>query len=304
VFEQHPFQPVSMPLCLAVHDRSTGASTGERIGIHPRMLTRMGAEPRQQARVSHGGTTALFTLIPDTDVEEVDTIRITESGCRRLGAAPGQTVILDFRCIDPAMTEKEAEIEGEFIERLEDDGRHHRLVVLAPHGGAIETRTDQQAEQVVASLGSHDSTLWACKWWGPIGNAYRAWHISSTDLSVHSFPLLRSLSARGFQWALSFHGYRGNDVLIGGLAPARLKSDLRNAIAKAVDGSGIRVRVAHPGERYCGESASNLVNRLTADAAGGIQIEQSRPARMLHGRAIAAAVSEVYDSWIAADNRR
>ncbi len=79
-----------MPLCLAVHDRSTGASTGERIGIHPRMLTRMGAEPRQQARVSHGGTTALFTLIPDTDMEEVDTIRITERGCRRLGAAPGQ----------------------------------------------------------------------------------------------------------------------------------------------------------------------------------------------------------------------
>ena len=294
-----------MPLRLAVrHDHSTRASAGERIGIHPRMLTRMGAEPRQQARVSHGETTALFTLIPDTDVEEIDTIGITEGGCRRLGAAPGQTVILDRRCTASAMTEEEAEIGGEFIERLEDDGRHHCLVVLAPHGGAIETRTDQQAEQVVASLGSRDSTLWVCKGWRPVGNAYRAWHISSTDLSVHSFPLLRSLSARRFRWALSFHGYRGNDVLIGGLAPARLKADVRNAIAKALDGSGICVRVAEPGERHSGESPSNLVNRLTIDAAGGIQIEHSRAARTLHGPAIAAAVSEVYDTWIATDNRR
>ncbi|MBA8963505.1 poly-gamma-glutamate hydrolase family protein [Rhodococcus opacus] len=213
-------------------------------------------------------------------------------------------MILDPRCIATAMTEEEAEKEGEFIERLEDDGRHHRLVVLAPHGGAIETRTDQQAEQVVASLGSCDSTLWACKGWRPVGNAYRAWHISSSDLSVHSFPLLRSLSARRFQWALSFHGYRGNDVLIGGLAPAPRKSDVRDAIAKALDGSGICVRLAEPGERHSGESPSNLVNRLTIDAAGGIQIEQSRPARTVHGRAIAAAVSEVYDTWIATDNCR
>ena len=294
-----------MTLRLTVsRDRSTSASAGERIGIHPRMLTRIGAQPRQQARVNHRGTTALFTLIPNADTEENDTIRITEGGCRRLGAEPGQTVILDLRCVAPAMTEEEAEKEGEFIERLEDDGRHHCLVVLAPHGGAIETRTDQQAEQVVASLGSRDSTLWVCKGWRPVGNAYRAWHISSTDLSVHSFPLLRSLSARRFWWALSFHGYRGNDVLIGGLAPARLKADVRNAIAKALDGSGICVRVAEPGERHSGESPSNLVNRLTIDAAGGIQIEQSRPARTLHGRAIAAAVSEVYDAWIDTDNRR
>lgn len=68
-----------MTLRLAVrHDRSTSASADERIGIHPRMLTGIGAQPRQQARVNHRGTTALFTLIPDDDTEEDDTIRITE----------------------------------------------------------------------------------------------------------------------------------------------------------------------------------------------------------------------------------
>ncbi|MFC9359783.1 poly-gamma-glutamate hydrolase family protein [Rhodococcus sp. NPDC057014] len=202
------------------------------------------------------------------------------------------------------MSEAEAEVQGEFIERLEDDGHHQRLVVLAPHGGAIESHTDRQAEQVYASLGSHDSTLWACKGWRPAGNAYRAWHISSGDLSVHSFPLLGSLGARRFRWAVSFHGYRGPDVLIGGRAPALLKSDVRNAVARALHGSGVRVRIADPGERYSGESASNLVNRLTVDAAGGIQIEQSRHPRKLYGDAVAAAVSEVCKSWIAADARR
>lgn len=281
--------------------RSTSANVAEHVGIHPRLLARIGAEPRQQARVSHRGTTALFTLIPDADVGGIETVRVTDGGCRRIGGEPGHAVVLDLRCIDPTVSEAEAEVEGEFIERLEDDGHHHRLVVLAPHGGAIESHTDRQAEQVFAALGSRDSTLWTCKGWRPAGNAYRAWHISSGDLSVRSFPLLHSLGARRFQWAVSFHGYRGHDVLIGGRAPARLKSDVLNAVAKALDGSGVRVRVAEPGERYSGESASNLVNRLTVDGAGGIQIEQPRPARTLYGEAIAAAVTEVCESWIAAD---
>ncbi|MBV6757038.1 poly-gamma-glutamate hydrolase family protein [Rhodococcus opacus] len=284
--------------------RSTGANVAEHVGIHPRLLARIGAEPRQQARVSHRGTTALFTLIPDADVGGIDTVRVTDGGCRRIGAEPGHAVVLDLRCIDPTVSEAEAEVEGEFIERLEDDGHHHRLVILAPHGGAIESHTDRQAEQVFAALGSRDSTLWTCKGWRPAGNAYRAWHISSGDLSVRSFPLLRSLGARRFQWAVSFHGYRGHDVLIGGRAPARLKSEVRNAVAKALDGTVVRVRVAEPGERYSGESASNLVNRLTVDGAGGIQIEQPRPARTLYGEAIAAAVTEVCESWIAADGGR
>lgn len=284
--------------------RFTRADVAEHVEIHPGLLARMGAEPRQQVRVSYEETTALFSLIPDADVRGIDTVRATDGGCSRIGAEPGHAVVLDLRCIDPTLSEAAAEMEGEFIERLEDEGHQQRLVVLAPHGGAIESHTDRQAEQVHASLGSRDSTLWTCKGWRPIGNAYRAWHISSGDLSVHSFPLLRSLSARRFRWAVSFHGYRGHDVLIGGRAPTRLKSDVLTAVAKALDGTGVRVRVAEPGERYSGASTSNLVNRLTVDASGGIQIEQSRPARTLHGDAIAAAVTAVCESWIATDADR
>ncbi|RZL76547.1 MAG: hypothetical protein EOP32_28625 [Rhodococcus sp. (in: high G+C Gram-positive bacteria)] len=262
------------------------------------MLARLGARPRQQARVSHLGRTALFTLIPDADATAIDSIRVAECGRRRLGAEPGQPVILDLRCVDSGMTEPQAQIDGEFLERVDDDGHHRRLVVLAPHGGAIEVGTDRQAEHVFESLGSRNSTLWTCKGWRQGGHAYTAWHISSSDLSVHSFPLLRHLAARRFRWAVSFHGYSGSEVLIGGLAPSRLRSEVRNAIAQALGGSGIGVRVADPGERFSGRSASNVVNRLTVDTAGGIQIEQCLAARMQYGRAIADSVSDVYNSWI------
>ncbi|MFC9552317.1 poly-gamma-glutamate hydrolase family protein [Rhodococcus sp. NPDC056960] len=296
----------AQPFAVAVHlevrrSRSANAHVAEHLRIHPRMLARLGARPRQQARVSHRGKTALFTLIPDTDPTAIDTIRIAECGRRRLGVEPGHAVSLDLRCIDPGMTERQARIDGEFIERLVDDGHHRRLAVLAPHGGAIEARTDRQAEQVVDLLGSGNSTLWTCKGWRPDGNAYSAWHISSGDLSVHSFPLLRSLAARPFRWAVSFHGYSGTEVLVGGLAPDRLRSDVRNAIARVLDGSGVGVRVADPGERCSGRSPANLVNRLTVDAAGGVQIEQCLAARMKYGSAIADAVSGVYKSWISPD---
>ncbi|BAH48651.1 hypothetical protein ROP_04040 [Rhodococcus opacus B4] len=304
MFEERPSQQISIVRLEVRRSRSTSANVAEHVGIHPRLLAGIGAEPRQQVRVSREGTTALFTLVPGNGAGGIDTVQVTDGGCRRIGAESGHAVVLDLRCIDPTMSEAEAEVEGEFIERLEDDGRHHRLAVLAPHGGAIESHTDRQAEQVYASLGSRDSTLWTCKGWRPVGNAYRAWHISSGDLSVRSFPLLRSLAARRFRWAVSFHGYRGDDVLIGGRAPARLKSEVLDAVATALDGTGIRVRVADPGERYSGESASNLVNRLTVGAAGGIQIEQPRSARTLYGQAIAAAVGEVCESWIAADSGR
>jgi len=54
------------------------------------------------------------------------------------------------------------------------------------------------------------------------------------------------------------------------------------------------VRIASPDEGYDGDSPQNIINRLTAGGANGIQIEQSLGARTSHWQNIADAVAEVY----------
>jgi hypothetical protein len=99
---------------------------------------------------------------------------------------------------------------------------------------------------------------------------------------------------RGFAHAVAFHGFDEQEVLIGGIAPTGLKHEVRSAIEAATVGSGISVRVATPKDRFGGDDPRNIVNRLTVDGLGGLQIEQSLSARRDHGAAIADAVAAVY----------
>ena len=54
------------------------------------------------------------------------------------------------------------------------------------------------------------------------------------------------------------------------------------------------MRVADASEHYDGDNARNIVNRLTAGGANGVQIEQSLEARDGFWKAIADAVASVY----------
>jgi phage replication-related protein YjqB (UPF0714/DUF867 family) len=66
-----------------------------------------------------------------------------------------------------------------------------------------------------------------------------------------------------------------------------------------VAGTGLWVRIAQTGDDLGGSSSRNIVNRLTAGGANGVQIEQSFSARKYHGEAIAGAVAGVYSSKLA-----
>ena len=89
-------------------------------------------------------------------------------------------------------------------------------------------------------------------------------------------------------------GSRTTDIIIGGTAPDELKHEVKGALLVATSGSGIEVRVAGPDESFGGDDPDNIVNRLTAGGANGIQIEQCFRARRDFGLAIAAAVVDVY----------
>ena len=203
--------------------------------------------------------------------------------------------VLDSQVPHPTFTDAEADANNEFVERLEDNGTHTGLIVIAPHGGDIEPQTDEQAERVASRLAAKGVSLWRCK-------GFKAGRRRRCSLAHHldrnsrgEFPHLNSVISRGFTYAVAFHGFNDPevraDILIGGAAPASLKQEIETAIKGAIAGSDITVRIASADEKFGGDSPRNIVNRLTAGGANGIQIEQTRRARSSHGEAIADAVA-------------
>jgi len=159
----------------------------------------------------------------------------------------------------------------------------------------IENYTDDQAAAAYARManyhGKHATSWEACGWQSAIG-AYDAWHITSTDISRVSFTKLDQIGDRGFEYAVSFHGYSGGDILVGGGAPTALKEAVAGAI-EGVVGGAYTVTVVSTGE-YAGTSANNFVNWLTDGGTGGVQIEQPYGARSAYWEDIAEAVADVF----------
>jgi phage replication-related protein YjqB (UPF0714/DUF867 family) len=273
-------------------------------------LTAIGSAHRRQVLIRHpDGARALYT-VSEVRTETPDTVvRLGLSGRKRLGPEGGFKGTIEAFLPDLELSDDRARELGELVERLDDDGQPRGLIVLAPHGGLIEPGTDLQAERVGARLVAQGVSVWRCRGFGSAGQRAPArWHITSTDLSGESFPLLGSVLPRGFTHAAAFHGHNGDDVIIGGgEASVTLQEQVRAKIADApaVVAAGIRVRFAVPDDQLGGEDRDNIVNRLTAGGANGVQIEQSLRAREVPAiaEAIADAVADVYAPLLAAAYR-
>lgn len=268
---------------------SDAVPDAERCRLPAPALEATGLEVGQQLRLRYDGDPAVFTVDDAAGPEAV----VNDGGRSRLGATgdsfsvePATTVV------DGAIDRTTAATDGGYVDRLTDPGGAG-LAALAPHGGFIEWGTDYQAHHVGDRL---DATAWYAAGWWPSGGAFPRWHVTSTDLHRASYPGLDAIADRGFDHAVSFHGWTESHVAVGGAAPRDLRADVRDAIAAAVD--GIEVRFAGDDPR-CGEDPTNVVNRITAGRpadprAGGVQLEQSLAAREEFGAAIADAVADVF----------
>ena len=200
---------------------------------------------------------------------------------------------IDSQVPHPTYTDSEAEANSEFIERLLDNGCHSGLIAIAPHGGDIERHTDEQAERVGKQLAHKCVSVWLCKGFKKGGGAFDRWHITSTDISEESFPKLKTVIGRHFEFAVAFHGWSEDSICIGGSAPPALRLEIKTAVERAISGSGIVVATSDEGKcpgAFNGDDPKNIVNRL---GANGIQLEQSKEARARYGVQIADAVADV-----------
>jgi phage replication-related protein YjqB (UPF0714/DUF867 family) len=263
----------------------------------------IGLNPCQQVRIerptANGTTLALYTII-DMHEEEPDTVYV---GYTNLDDDLGKRLALSTKDDFPGkinaqvtaigLTVSQARCNSEFIEQLDDNGHHHGLIVIAPHGGDIEKYTDEQAEHVSKQLSSKCVSVWVCRGFKEGGGVFDRWHITSTDISDESFPMLKTVIGRQFEYAVAFHGWRRKSICIGGSMPDPLKQEIKKAIVNAVSGSEIVVATADgngcPAD-FNGNNSNNIVNRL---GTIGMQIEQSAKARKCYGIQIADAVASV-----------
>jgi phage replication-related protein YjqB (UPF0714/DUF867 family) len=238
---------------------------------------------------------ALYTVASRRSEDNPDTVRMGLGARQRLGTDNPFAGTIIKPVVASNLTDAEAEAADEFVERLVDNGNNNGLVVIAPHGGVIERNTDRQAEFVTAAL---NCSSWICKGWKAGGGGYDRWHITSTKISPRSFPGLGVIANRGFAYSLSFHGQSAAGVLIGGAAPQELKQLVRAAILDELSDPDIDVEIAEPNQPNSGASAQNVVNWLSADGFGGIQLEQSMAVRNAHWQEVANAVISVYSQLI------
>src|SRR6266508_511489 len=219
----------------------------EHCSVHHSQITTIRRDIGQQVRVERyapDGVTllgfAIYTVITVHD-EEPDVVFVgyrdpksTHHDLRnRLGLSSTDSITGK---INSQVTDN-----SEFTEHLADNGRHQGLIVIAPHGGDIEKHTDEQAELVGERLASKCVSVWVCKGVKAGGGAFDRWHITSTDICEESFPKLKTVIGRGFEYAVAFHGWDEDSICIGGSAPPDLKQQIKTAIETAILGSGIVV---------------------------------------------------------------
>src|SRR5262249_21207848 len=228
----------------------------EHCSVDPVKLATVGRERGHQVRIKRNDSEyGLYTVSQVRQERPDNIVRMGSAGRERLGTSDQFVGSLDSQVPHPTFDDAEAEANNELVERLEDNGTHTGLVVIAPHGGGIEPHTDQQAERVASRLAAKGVSLWRCK--GFKGEAaFARWHITSTDIHEASFPLLSSIISRGFIYAVAFHGFDDPeipfDILIGGGAAPPLKQENETAIQNAIPRSDIKNHTSSPHQKIGG----------------------------------------------------
>ena len=244
---------------------------------------------------------ALFTVRLRKDEKGTSRILLAEEGLKRLGYGRSDSLKLrlELPAVQAAMNEAQARRQGEMIEILESSSpaalRERKLLLLVPHGGAIETGTDKVARRLLTSAkGGNSAVLWGCLGFRKGGGAYARWHVTSTDISERSFPKLGELAKprKPFRCALAIHGHSGKEIFIGGQGSAALKQRIKTTL-DALD-LGAEVKILDSDDPLAGHASTNIVNRYTRN---GIQLELPLSVRRDNGTKLSHSQAAFGQKW-------
>jgi phage replication-related protein YjqB (UPF0714/DUF867 family) len=290
---------------------NTEAHAVEHCAVDSESLGALGSAVGRQVLIRQASDRlALYTVVERLSAS-ARAAHVGTAGLARLGAAarppraqrPNATIDADFLGGDP-------EAVARLTEKLRGEAGANGLAILAPHGGRIEVGTDDQAELVHDTLAQHAKPVraWIARGFNRATGAHTCWHITSSEISEHSFPKLRSLLGPGggngpFAHAIAFHGNNDSEAIIvgGGRPRDRDHTELKTTLASGIH-SALEAVMDHPpavevepSGPLAGTQRRNIVNRVTV-RGNGIQIEQPLAVRdeVAPREAIARAVAELY----------
>ena len=271
--------------------------TEETCTIDDELRWRLGLSLGDQFRLTVRnvpGRYGLVTIHSDyEDGPDDDDIRMRESGRQRFGEIDPFEAFAEPWTPYHGKTDSWLRLNSELGEfKVETSPAQTSIIIMAPHGGAIETNTDEIAAHFydqLTAVYSKSAGLWYCCGYQDSLGAFDAWHITSSDISESSFPYLGELADRSYDFAVSVHGYSGLDVLVGGGGSTELKEDVRNALA-GIPGFPFIVTVVTSGG-YAGVHPDNIVNRYSDE---GVQLELPYTARVYWKNQIAEALAELF----------
>ncbi len=275
--------------------------TEENCTIDDELRHRLGLRAGDQFRLTvknAPGRYGLVTIHSDyEDGPDDDDIRMRESGRQRFGEIDFFEASAESWTPCHGKTDSWLRLNSEMGEfKVETSPVQTSIIIMAPHGGAIETNTDEIAVHFYDQLTiahSKNAGLWYCCGYQDSLGAFDAWHITSTDISERSFPYLGEMANRSYDFAVSVHGYSGPDILVGGGGSRELKEEVRDALA-GIPGFPFIVTVVTSGG-YAGVHPDNIVNRYSDE---GVQLELPYLARVYWKNQIAEALAELFSHKI------
>jgi phage replication-related protein YjqB (UPF0714/DUF867 family) len=286
---------------------NTGAHAVEHCAVDPASLAAIDSGLRRQVLIrKSSGRLALYT-VTERISDPARVVHVGTKGLQRLASPRGGRRAQQFNAtVESDFTEGDAQ--ARLTEELLGEPATG-LAILAPHGGLIEEGTDVQAQSVYDTLALQAEPVraWIARGFNPTG-AHKCWHITSSEISEHSFPKLGSFfaptrSSRPYAHAVAFHGHNDSEVIVvgGGLprddAHTAFKTELSSKIRIALEAvmdqpPEVQVGLSGP---LAGAQRKNIVNRVTV-RGHGIQIEQPAAVRddEAQREAIARAVADFY----------
>lgn len=278
-----------------------GYLTEENCTIDPQLRASEGLVVGQQFLLTVKGASSKYGLVTiHSDYEDGsdnDDIRMRLSGRQRFDQSDSFDAYIDPWTALQGKTDSwlnSNDQMGEF--KQESSVTQTDMLIMAPHGGVIESYTDELALRFYDGLvttNSKDASLWYCIGHQDAIGAFDAWHITSTDINEANFGYLNDLSGRTYSYAVTVHGYSGSEILVGGGAPTSLKEDVKDALDAL--SLGVTVTVVGVGDDYGGTDPDNIVNRYSS---AGVQLELPFSVRSSNWQDVADALADFYKNLI------
>lgn len=260
----------------------------EACGLRQDILDEMGAETGANILVTNRENNVQNAFHVRYSFDETDTYPI------RMGAASRDRFYADTTTTpssfsaswarqipDPQITrESVADNVGANLETYRLDPTDD-VVIMAPHGGFVETYTAEIAQRVADRL---DTSLWTAE-----GNTnaddrhgnFSKWHLTSTTIDPGAWSGLGAADEVGnSSWplAVSIHGFSETDIAVGGTIPLEDRRTVADSFNANGDIAPTAIAVGPDGDgdgsysNYWGNDATNFINWVSAPS-GGLQLE-------------------------------